>query len=282
MNASGKTAAYRYDPQTAGSAPAGITATVGQWVIANVQGLIRFASIAAAVMWHAFRPVTWRRTVRAAFVYQCHQVGTRALPFIMITGVLVGMGIVFETLYWLKVFGQTELAGDFLVVVLVREIAPLLVALIVIGRSVSVILVELGGMAADGQVRMLDAQGIDPFIYLLMPRVMAVAVCTFCLAVMFIAVTLGTGFIAGNILNATNLSVYDFISNVLSSMGPGDFAIIPLKTLLTGFTVALIGCTSALSFSGSSSEVSQLLPAGIMKCVLAMLLISGMSTLLLL
>jgi phospholipid/cholesterol/gamma-HCH transport system permease protein len=282
MNASGKTVAYGYDPQTAGSAAAGITAAVGQWVIANVQGLIRFISIAAAVMWHAFRPLTWRRTVRAAFVYQCHQVGTRALPFIMITGVLVGMGIVFETLYWLKVFGQTELAGDFLVVVLVREIAPLLVALIVIGRSVSVILVELGGMAADGQVRMLDAQGIDPFIYLLMPRVMAVAVCTFCLAVMFIAVTLGTGFIAGNMLNATNLSVYDFIFNVLSSMGPGDFAIIPLKTLLTGFTVALIGCTSALSFSGSSSEVSQLLPAGIMKCVLAMLLISGMSTLLLL
>ena len=282
MNASGKTVAYRYDPQTAGSAAAGITTAVGQWVIANVQGLIRFISIAVAVMWHAFRPLTWRRTVRAAFVYQCHQVGTRALPFIMITGVLVGMGIVFETLYWLKVFGQTELAGDFLVVVLVREISPLLVALIVIGRSVSVILVELGGMAADGQVRMLDAQGIDPFIYLLMPRVMAVAVCTFCLAVMFIAVTLGTGFIAGNMLNATNLSVYDFIFNVLSSMGPGDFAIIPLKTLLTGFTVALIGCTSALSFSGSSSEVSQLLPAGIMKCVLAMLLISGVSTLLLL
>ena len=177
----------------------------------------RFWSIAAAALWQSCRLLTWRRTVRAEFLHQCHQVGTRALPFITLTALIAGLGIVFETIYWLKVFGQSGFAGSLLVMVLVREIAPLLVALIVIGRSVSVIMIELGIMQAEGQIRMLDAQGIDPFIYLLVPRVMAVSVCMFSLTIVFTVVTLAAGFVAGNALSGTNLTVYDFVFEILSA-----------------------------------------------------------------
>ena len=271
---------YRDDLHFADQAPAGMLAATGRWTIASVQELVRFFSLAVAVLWQSCRPLTWRRTVRSEFLHQCHQVGTRALPFIMLTGILVGLAIVFETLYWLKVFGKTESAGSLLVLVLVREIAPLVVAAIVIGRSISVFLLELGNMQADGQVQMLDAQGIDPFIYLIVPRVMAVSVCMFCLTIVFTVVTLGAGFIAGNALNATNLTVYDFIFEILSAMGPSDFAIIPLTTLSTGFVTAMIGCTAGLSFTGSAADVPGLLPTGIMKSVLATLLISGVLSLL--
>ena len=274
------TGGYRDGPHFAGRAPARMLAATGRWTIASVQGLIRFISIAVAVLWQSCRPLTWRRTVRAEFLHQCHLVGTRALPSIMLTGMLMGLAIVFEALYWLKVFGQTESAGSLLVLVLVREIAPLFVAMIVIGRSISVLLLEMGNMQADGQIQMLDAQGIDPFIYLMVPRVMAVSICMFCLTIVFTVVSLGAGFIAGNALNATNLTVYDFIFEILSAMGPSDFAIIPLTTLSTGFVTAMIGCTAGLSFTGSATDVPGLLPAGIMKSVVTTLLISGVLSLL--
>jgi phospholipid/cholesterol/gamma-HCH transport system permease protein len=261
------------------SSPRGVTAT-GQWTIHQFQGLIAFISIAAAVLWQSCRLLTWRRTVRSEFFHQCHRVGTRALPFIMLTALIAGLGIVFETLYWLKVFGQSEFAGSLLVVVLVREVAPLLVALIVIGRSISVIMIELGIMQADGQIRMLDAQGIDPFVYLLVPRVMAVSVCMFSLTIAFTVVTLAAGFVAGNALSATNSAVYDFVFEILSAMGPADFATIPVKTLSIGFVTGLIGCTTGLSFSGIAPDVHNLLPSGIMKSVIATLLISVVATLL--
>jgi len=267
-------------PHFASQAPAGMLVATGRWTIASVQGFVGLINIAVAVLRQSCRPLTWRRTVRVEFLHQCHLAGTRALPFIMLTGILVGLAIVFETLYWLKVFGQTESAGSLLVLVLVREIAPLVVAGIVIGRSVSVFLLELGNMQANGQVRMLDAQGIDPFIYLIVPRVMAVTVCMFCLTIMFTVVTLGAGFIAGNALNATNLTIYDFILEILAAMEPLDFAIVPLTTFSTGFMTAMIGCTAGLSFTGSATDVPGLLPAGIMKCVLTTLLISGVLTLL--
>jgi phospholipid/cholesterol/gamma-HCH transport system permease protein len=261
--------------------PGGFPAIIGQRAIDQVRGLIQFISIAAAVIWQGLQPLTWRRTVRAEFFQQCHLVGLRALPFILITGGLVGFGIVYQAIYWLDLFEQTEFTGSILVTVLVREVAPLFVALTVIGRSGSVIIVELGNMQIDGQVRMLDTQGIDPFLFLIVPRVVAVSVSMFSLAIVFIAVALFSGHMVGNALGSMHFTLQDFILSILSGMGLAAFATIPLKTFSIGFVVALIACTTGLSVTRSRSDLPAALSRGVTKSVLAALLISGMLTLLL-
>ena len=259
----------------------GITAIIGQWAIDQVRGLISFSSIAVAVIWQGLRPLTWRRTVRAELFEQCRQIGLRALPFILITGSLVGLGMVYQAIYWLTVFRQTEFTGPILVLVLVREVAPLFVALTVIGRSGSVILVELGNLQIGGQLRMLDAQGIDPFLFLIVPRVVAGAVCMFSLTIVFIAVALLSGFLAGNALGSMDFTLYDFVFGILAEMELAEFATIPLKTFSIGFVVALIACTTGLSVRGSRTDLLAALPRGVTKSVLATLLISSVLTLLL-
>jgi len=261
--------------------PGGFAATTGQWTIHQVRGLIQLISIAVAVIWQGLQPLTWRRTVRAEFFQQCYLVGLRALPFILITGSLVGLGMVYQAIYWLGVFGQTKFTGPILVLVLVREVAPLFVALTVIGRSGSVILVELGNMQIDGQVRMLDAQGIDPFLFLIVPRVVAVAVSMFSLTIAFIMFALVSGFLAGNALGSLDVTLQEFVFRILSEMGLVEFATIPLKTFFIGFVVALITCTTGLSVSRSRSDLQAALSRGVTKSVLTALLISGLLTLLL-
>jgi phospholipid/cholesterol/gamma-HCH transport system permease protein len=259
----------------------GFAATTGQWTIHQVRGLIQLISIAVAVIWQGLQPLTWRRTVRAEFFQQCYLVGLRALPFILITGSLVGLGMVYQAIYWLGVFGQTKFTGPILVLVLVREVAPLFVALTVIGRSGSVILVELGNMQIDGQVRMLDAQGIDPFLFLIVPRVAAVAVSMFSLTIAFIMFALVSGFLAGNALGSLDVTLQEFVFRILSEMGLAEFATIPLKSFFIGFVVALIACTTGLSVNRSRSDLLAALSRGVTKSVLAALLISGLLTLLL-
>jgi phospholipid/cholesterol/gamma-HCH transport system permease protein len=266
---------------TAKGGPVGFAEIIGQWTIHQLRDLIRLISIAVAIIWRGLQPLTWRRTVRAEFFQQCHLVGMRALPFILITGSLVGFGIVYQAIYWLDVFGQTEFIGSILVLILVREVAPLFVALTVIGRSGSVILVELGNMRIDGQILMLDAQGIDPFLFLIVPRVAAVSVCMFSLTIAFITVALVSGFMAGNALGSLDVTLQEFVFRILSEMGPAEFAMIPLKTFSIGFVVALIACTTGLSVTGSRSDLLAALPRGVAKSVLAALLISGLLTLLL-
>ncbi len=281
MNESQEMAVKRKLQAEAKTGSVGWTATVGQWTIHQVWGLIHLSGIAVAVIRQSLRPLTWRRTVRAEFFEQCLQVGLQALPFILITGSLVGFGLVYQAIFWLGFIGQTEFAGPFLVIVLVREVAPMFVALIVIGRSGSVILVELGNMRVDGQIRMLDAQGIDPFLFLIVPRVLAVSVGMFSLTVVFIAVALVSGFLTGNVLVSMNMTLQQFITGILAEMEFKEFAIVPLKTFSIGFVVALIVCTTGLSVTVSRTELLAVLPRGITKSVLAALLISVLITLLL-
>ena len=256
-------------------------ATIGLWTIGLWQWPVQFISDAAAVIRQSCRPITWRRSIRTEFMRQCYQVGARALPFILVSGIFVGFGIVAQSLHWLKVFGSTALFGGFLSAVLVREIAPVLVGLIVIGRSGSTLLVELGTMKAEGQVHMLDAQGIDPFLYLVVPRVLAFCLCMFSLTIAFVAVALLAGFASGTLVGMIKFTFFDFINRAIGSMGWQEYLLFTLKTITIGFVVALISCRTALSLSGVSANVLDIMPRGFAKSALATLIISIVLTILL-
>jgi len=254
---------------------------IGAWCIVTWRGVTGAISIGVAVLVQACRPVTWRRTVRAEFVRHCAQVALHGLPAIFITGLLVGLAMVDQVLYGLRLAGQEGLIGKFLVLGLVREIAPVLVGVLVIGRSGSMMMVELGAMRTGGQVHLLDAQGIDPFLYLVIPRVLATALGVFCLTMVFLVVALATGLVAANTLGLTSLTLLDFVEAVLTAMGPKEYALVPLKTLAIGFAIGLISCTTGLAAGRDVSEVSALLPRGVVKAVLATFLISSGLTMLL-
>jgi phospholipid/cholesterol/gamma-HCH transport system permease protein len=210
----------------------------------------------------------------------CAQVALYGLPSILITGLLIGLVMVNQVLYWLRFAGQEGLIGEFLVLGLVRDLAPVLVGLIVLGRSGSTMMVELGAMRASGHVYLLDAQGIDPFLYLVIPRVLATALGVFCLTMVFLVAALASGLVTANMLGLTNLTFLDFTVEVLSAMGPREYALVPLKTLAIGFAIGLISCTTGLAVGSVVTEVSALLPHGFIKAILATLLISGGLTIL--
>ena len=251
-----------------------LLASIGLWAISLWQGPVQFISDAVAVIRQSCRPTTWRRSIRTEFMRQCYQIGAQALPFILVSGIFVGFGIVAQSLHWLKVFGSTALFGGFMSTVLVREIAPVLVGLIVIGRSGSTLLVELGTMKTEGQVHMLDAQGIDPFLYLVVPRVLAFCLCMFSLTTAFVAVALLGGFFSGTLVGITPFNFFDFLNRAIGSMGPQTYLLFTLKTVSIGFVVALISCKMALSLTGVSARVLDIMPRGFAKSALATLIIS--------
>lgn len=255
-----------------------LLAAIGLWLINAWRPPLEFFSDAVAVIRQGVRPATWRRPVRRKFVIHCYEAGTRALPFIMVSGIFIGFGIVAQSLYWLETFGGRGLFGGFLAVVLMREIAPVLVGLIVIGRSGSVNLVELGTMKARGQVHALDAQGIDPFLYLVLPHVLALSLSMFCLTIAFVAVALVAGFVSGTLLGMINVAFLDFLYRALGSMGSKEYYLITAKTLSIGFVVGLISCKTALSEVGKASDVLDALPRSYARSVLATLLISVVLT----
>jgi len=237
----------------------------------------RFMLILASMGWGVVRaapwPGTWRRTVRFEFRRALRQAIAGGLSTVLITAGLIGVLMVYQALYWLGAAGEEGLIGSILVTVLIREIAPVLIGLIVLGRSGMVVLSEIGRLGIGGQIRVLEAQGLDSFQLLVLPRACAFAIASFTLGILFIFTALVTGFVAGSLLDAVHISVWTFFDRVLLAMHARDFVIVPAKLIAIGLVVALTTGLTALT-AGPQDDIANLLPRGFARGVLMILIAS--------
>lgn len=253
-------------------AAAGGPAVVGlRWMISNV-------ALGTTVVVLALRPSTWRRTVSAEFHRSLRESTIGVLPATCVMAVLVGFGLLYQALHWLEQAGQMTLLGRIIVVVLMRELAPVLVALIIIGRSGTATLLQLTQMREGGQLRMLDSQGVDPFLLLVLPRTLAYTVACFTLTILFIAITMVTGYLFANLVGAVQISFLGFIDATLQAKLRGEFLLIPVKSLALGFTVGIVCCHTALTHR---REATRVVATGFVRSALMVLALSGLLSLVL-
>lgn len=156
---------------------------LGEWVWAQWDELRHTAAVIGTVLGTCAQPRYWVRTVRKAFALQVLSIGVEPLWFVGAVAVFVGISVVVQLSFWVGEAGQSQLLGPLLVAVVARELGPVLINLVVIVRSGSAMTTELGVLKINGEVRALETQGSDPFLQLVMPRVLGTAVSTFCLTV---------------------------------------------------------------------------------------------------
>jgi phospholipid/cholesterol/gamma-HCH transport system permease protein len=231
----------------------------------------------AALWWgvlrEAQRPRSWRRTVRGEFRRALRQAAGGGLATTVVTAGLTGLALVAQAIYWLGLAGQRELVGSLLVTVLVRELTPLLVGMVLLGRSGAVTVAELGLLRSGGQMRVMAAQGLDPVLLLVLPRTLAFALASFALGIFFILGALVTGFVASSLLRAVPESIWVFFDHVLSSMRAVDFVVFPAKMLFMGALVALTACLTGLT-ARPGDDAAVLLPRAFVRGVLVVMLVS--------
>ena len=238
-------------------------------------------SVGVTALWRMLLLRTWRPTVRQEFVRHCWQVGIKALPTTLLTAAIVGAALVFQYMFWLRDFGDALGAlnlNTLLLLTLVREIAPLLVGLIVIGRSATVMITELVGLRAGGQIHMLDAQGIDLFDYLVVPRIAALAVCSFALGVLFVLTALVVGELLALAVGVAQRGFFEFLVSATRLLSPTEYLLLPLKTLSIGVLIGVVACVTAMRPAKAGLDARELLPLGYMRAVVAALVLSGAIT----
>ena len=196
----------------------------------------------------------------------------------LVTASLAGLAMVYEALYWLGVAGEAQLTGRVLVTVLVRELMPLLVGLILLGRSGMLTVTELGMLRTGGQVRTMLAQGIDPFLLLVLPRTLAFALSSFTLGVLFAATALVFGFIVSSAIGNVQVSLWSFLDKLLSAMTAQDYMVVPAKLLSIGFLVGLSSCLTGLA-AREDDDLASLIPRGFVRGLLVIMIASILLTL---
>ena len=213
------------------------------------------AAVFGTALFQAAQPRRWRRTVRKVFAEQLLELGVKSVRFTAVLAVLVGVSIVVQLDVWTGKLGQSQQLGPLLVAVVAHELAPLFVNFVLIVRGGSSIAAELGLIKAGGEVRILEAQGIDALPFLVMPRVLAMAGAALCLTVIFVVVAFASGFGFGALVGQTNPDPTLFTTSVFKAVRPFDGIGVAVKCLLPALLTGVICCVEGLSVQGGVTNV---------------------------
>ena len=263
-----------------------LVATSGSLVSAVGSGTLRYLgrasytlAVTLSVLRLAVKPSTWRRTVRDALARQVLFSAVEATPFTVVVAFLVGISVVVQAQLWLGRVGQTHLLGPVLVAVVIRELGPLLANIIVIGRSGNAIAAELGHMRLSGEVRVLDAQGLDPLLYLVVPRALATMTAVLCLTVIFIFVCLLSGYWFGWLLGERTGGIFGFLESVARAIGPWDVFNVVAKSLIPGLLAGVICSTEGLSVADTITDVPKAIARAVQWSVVVLFFVSSLISL---
>ncbi|HYQ17836.1 MAG TPA: ABC transporter permease, partial [Polyangiaceae bacterium] len=208
-----------YDPRSDVLREAGWVERVGRRAIAGLSETWALCATLRDAILSDFAPgLAARRLVHGIMLTQVMFTGVQALSLVSVIGLLIGASIIIQTNMMVPADG--ELIGRVLVAVVLRELAPLITAIVVAGRSGTAIATELGNMKVNAEVLALSSLGVDPLRYVVLPRMVGCVVSVVALMVYFSIVSLSAAFAIGILSSGASLS--SFQQGVAGSVMPHD------------------------------------------------------------
>jgi len=251
------------------------TSRLGEGVWAQWNALRHAAAVIGTVLGACAQPRCWGRPVRTAIARQVLAIGVEPVGFVGALAVLVGISVVVQLTFWVGAAGQSQLVGPLLVAVVARELGPVLINLVVIVRSGSAMTTELGVLKVTGEVRALEAQGSDPFLHLVLPRVLGMAVATFCLTIVFILVAFASGYLFAAWTGKGSRDLFLFADTVSSAVQPKDVLNILAKSILPALFASAACCLGGLGVGESVAEIPPATQRALTRSVAGLFVISA-------
>lgn len=181
--------------------------------------------------------------------------GYEAWFLIGFTALASSVIIIFEENQIMGQFGQTPLAYDIFVLIIIQQLSSFFTALVIIARSGTSIATELGNMVVNHEIDVLHSWGISPIQYLVIPRVLGVTISIFILSIYFNLIGIVGGFLFSHFLYDINSQ--DFFSQLFQQMKFIDIWASVIKSIFFGLFIGLISCYQGLKVKKAVTEVPQ-------------------------
>jgi phospholipid/cholesterol/gamma-HCH transport system permease protein len=256
--------------------PHSLTGSLGRGIfnfLLTLQGLGAFTLISLGVILTRFGAA--RQVMRPRLRQEVARAGLRLLPMFLFMAAALGLVVIGQTVSWLTRVGAINYLGTVMVVVVVRELGPLTAALLVLARTGTANVVELGTARALGEVEALEALGIDPVHYLIVPRILGMALGVFALTVYLILGALVSGYLWAFIQDVP-LRPTQYIQQLVSALTGLDFILLAVKAFTFGFIIALVTCYHGLAQPLRLEQVSRATVAAVAQCVIACVLLDAL------
>jgi phospholipid/cholesterol/gamma-HCH transport system permease protein len=244
-------------------------AAYGVWK--DIRTQIEFIGEAFAALVYAARhpgSVRWKDVWRI-----CEQVGADALPIVALISFLLGMILAFQSAVPMKRFGAEIFVADLIGLSMLRELGPLMTAILLAGRSGAAFAAEIGTMRVNQEVDALTTMGLSPVRFLVTPRIIAALLMTPLL-------TLFSGMVGllGGALTMQSFSIplVTFLKEVDSAVTMTDFLAGFVKSFVFAVLVAGIGCLRGLQTKAGASAVGDAATRAVVTGIILLVVVDGL------
>jgi phospholipid/cholesterol/gamma-HCH transport system permease protein len=240
-------------------------------VISHLRGFTRLIGQLALDMWRFVKApgqAPWRDI--SGHLYH---IGATALPITALVGFLIGVVLAYLSAQQLKQFGADAFIVDLLGVSLVRELGPMLAAILIAGRSGSAITAQIGVMRVTEELDAMRVMGIPHGFRLVMPRAMALAITMPLIAVWTTAMALLGGMLAADV--SLNISPQFFINALPKAVEIANLSLAMGKSVVFGILIALIGCHYGLRVKPNTESLGQGTTASVVTSITAVILVNA-------
>lgn len=183
------------------------------------------------------------------------ELGVKTFPIVSVTGFIIGLVLAMQTEPVLATFGATDYLPGSVAVSVIRELGPIITALIFAGRVSSGIGAELGSMRVTEQIDAMEVSGVHPFKFLVVTRVIATTMVLPILTLYVDFIAMAGAYIAVAIGGGMSLTYFNH--SVLSALTLGDFLPAIAKTFVFGFIVGIVGSYKGFTTEGGTEGVGK-------------------------
>ena len=231
---------------------------------------IAFVGETSSALWYAIRHpqhVRWKDVW-----YTCEQVGVNALPIVGLISFLIGIIIAFQSAVPMQQYGAEIFVADLVGLSILRELGPLMTAILLAGRSGAAFAAEIGTMKVNEELNALTTMGLDPVRFLVITRILA-AVLMVPLLTLF-ANMLG---ILGGALTmiSFNIPVLSFLREIDSLVDIKDLAAGMAKTPVFAILIAGVGCLRGLQTGTGASAVGISATRAVVSGIILLVVVDG-------
>ncbi|MEX2218329.1 MAG: ABC transporter permease [Phycisphaerales bacterium] len=206
----------------------------------------------------------------AAIVSQIVRVGVRSIPIIALVSGCIGLILALQLAPPLEQYGQKESVGNIIGVAVLRELGPLIAAVVLTGFAGAAIAAELGTMAVGEEIEALEAHALNPVRFLVVPRVVASLISMTCLAVIADAVSVVAAMATASL--ALDIPASTFWDHVLIQVKPVDFYTGVGKGAVFGLLIGVIACGNGLKVSGGAAGVGKATTNTVVESIVAIII----------
>jgi len=252
-----------------------LLADVGEAVVDAGRDLASGVAFFGAVVAALGRLMIGRARLRLpSVVTQLERVGLRGVPIIMLISFLVGAIIAQQSIFQLRTFGTVHFVADLLGILVLRELAVLLTAIMIAGRSGSSFTAELGSMKMREEVDALETMGLDPLEVLVLPRIVALIIALPLLTFLASMAGIAGGAVVAFVYGGVSAEV--FFSRLQNAIGFNTFMVGMIKAPFMALVIGIIACIEGFAVRGSAESLGAHTTASVVKAIFIVIVVDGL------